>query len=126
MENRQNSSNSDKHRASLSRLEKLSFILDDLFRIPGTRRRFGLDGLVGLIPGAGDAATSLLSLYLIWEARRMGAPKPTQARMLGNIVLDTLVGSIPLFGDVFDVGFKANRKNLRLLKKHLNRRNRSF
>ena len=93
--------------------------MDDRFRIPGTNVRFGLDALLGLIPGIGDAAATLISVGLIWEARRLNAPKRKLARMVANLAADLIIGSIPLIGDVFDVAFKANRRNMDLLRDHL-------
>ena len=83
--------------------------------MPGTRFRFGLDGLAGLLPGAGDAVMSAVSLYIVWEARNMGAPTSLLARMLANVALDTAGGAVPFLGDLFDVAFKANLRNLALL-----------
>jgi len=100
-------------------LERLASLMDDRFRLPGTGFRFGLDGLVGLLPGVGDVATGLIGLYIIDQARRHGAPRGMLGRMLGNVAIDVAIGSIPLLGDVFDFGFKAHRRNLRLLLKHL-------
>lgn len=107
--------------ASLQRLERFAFLLDEAFRVPGTRWRVGLDGLVGLVPGIGDAATALIALYPIIEAWRHGAPTSLIARMLGNLGVDTAVGAVPLVGDLFDMRFKANRRNVDLLRKHLRR-----
>lgn len=102
--------------ADLRRLETLTHWMDDRFRIPGTGFRFGLDGLLGLVPGVGDGATWAATVYMIAAARRLGAPKRLVARMIGNGVVDLLVGLVPLVGDLFDFGFKANRRNLTLLK----------
>lgn len=110
------------HRAaSLRSLERLTSLMDERFQIPGTRYRFGLDGLLGLIPGVGDTATGLVGLYIIYQARQHGAPASLLARMAGNVAIDTVVGSIPLLGDLFDFGFKAHRRNLKLLHRHLER-----
>lgn len=105
--------------SSRRRVETLAYWLDERFRIPGTRIRVGLDGIAGLIPGVGDAATTLIALYIVAEGYRIGLPGKVIARMLGNVGLDFVVGSIPLLGDVFDIAFKANRRNLRLLLRHL-------
>jgi hypothetical protein len=105
--------------AVLRRLDRFAFLLDAALRIPGTRWRIGLDGLLGFIPGLGDAATSLIALYPVIEAWRLGAPPAVLARMLGNLGLDLAVGAVPLLGDVFDVAFKANRRNVHLLRRHL-------
>jgi hypothetical protein len=99
----------------------LAWLMDDAFRIPGTSYRIGLDGIVGLVPGIGDFATLLVGAIFLQEARRLGASRWTQARMCGNYAIDFLVGVIPLVGDLFDFGFKANRRNLRLLQQHLER-----
>ena len=106
---------------ALRRLDRLAHLMDGAFRLPGTRWRFGLDGLLGFLPGAGDSATALVSLYVLVEAWRLGAPPGLVLRMLGNVGLDWAVGSVPLVGDVFDLAFKANRRNLALLRGHLDR-----
>ena len=106
-------------RRTLERLEQLASLLDDRFTIPGTDVRFGLDPILGLIPGVGDSATAAMTAYIILVARRYRLPVSVQARMIGNLILDWAIGSIPLLGDLFDVGFKANRRNLTLLRKHL-------
>tara|TARA_E500000318_G_scaffold47968_1_gene45133 strand:+ start:1531 stop:1926 length:396 start_codon:yes stop_codon:yes gene_type:complete len=102
----------------IERLENLAHWLDSRFRIPGTDIRFGLDAVAGLLPGIGDGGTALLSFYIVHQARRIGAPLPLRVRMTGNIVLDLLTGAIPLAGDLFDLGFKANRRNVALLREH--------
>jgi Domain of unknown function (DUF4112) len=106
-------------RAALQRIERLAYWLDERYRLPGTRFRFGLDGIIGLVPGIGDAATSALSGYIVYEAWRLGAPHRVLARMLANLGFDALVGLVPVVGDLLDVGYKANRRNLRLLRRHL-------
>jgi hypothetical protein len=93
---------------SVARLEALARLMDGAFVVPGTTIRFGLDGIVGLIPVAGDVIAGLVSTYLIWEARQLGAPRWLIARMLANAFLDTTVGAIPVVGDAFDVLFRAN------------------
>jgi hypothetical protein len=100
-----------------SGLERLSWLMDDLFRVPVLGWRFGLDALIGLIPGFGDSATSLVSFYILASAVRYRVPKVTLARMGLNIALDYVVGSLPLLGDFVDAAWKANHKNLDLLKK---------
>jgi len=105
-------------RARIYGLEKL---LERAFVIPGTRILIGMDSIVGLVPVAGDVITGLMGLYLIWEARNVGASRWLQARMLANVGIDTAVGMVPLAGDLFDFLFKSNSKNLRLLKRHLDR-----
>src|SRR5678815_1063169 len=84
-------------------------------RIPGTRYRVGLDGLLGLIPGVGDAAGALLSAYILYEAIRLGASSTVLLRMIANIGIDTVGGAIPIVGDIFDMAWKANKKNACLL-----------
>jgi hypothetical protein len=97
------------------RLQRVAWLLDEAFRIPGTQQRFGVDALIGLIPGVGDTIGALLSTYIIVEAARRGASVWTVARMLGNVAVETVIGAIPLLGDLFDVVFKANMRNLALL-----------
>ncbi len=106
---------------ALRRLDRLAHLMDGAFRLPGTRWRFGLDGLLGFVPGIGDSVTALVSLYVLAEAWRLGAPPGLVLRMLGNAGLDWAVGSVPLLGDVFDLAFKANRRNLALLRRHLDK-----
>jgi Domain of unknown function (DUF4112) len=105
----------------LERLKRLSRLLDSAIAIPGTRYRFGLDAIVGLVPGIGDAIGAIFSIYIIFQAARLGASKAVLARMIGNVGVDTIVGEIPLLGDLFDVGFQANIRNLSLLEHHLQR-----
>jgi hypothetical protein len=106
---------------AVHRIERLAHWLDDRYRVPGTGFRVGLDGIIGLIPGVGDVATSLLSAYIIYEARRLGVPRSVLVAMLGNLGIDFVVGAVPLVGDVFDIGWKANRRNVRMLLRHLER-----
>ena len=106
--------------AELHHLEQVAHWMDSRFRLPGTGIRFGLDGLLGLLPGVGDSVTALPALYVIARARGLGAPTHVQARMVGNVALDLLIGAIPLVGDLFDFGFKANRRNVELLREHFN------
>lgn len=93
-------------------------VLDDLVPIPGTRFRFGADALLGLVPGAGDAVTGAVAGYAIIVAARLGAPPVVLARMVLNVLVDALVGTVPLVGDLFDVGFRANRRNVRLAERY--------
>jgi hypothetical protein len=100
-------------------LDKLAHYLDQVFRIPGTRIRFGLDPVLGLLlPGAGDVLSSLLSVFIIWKSVRYGIPKIIVARMIFNVGVDYLIGSFPLLGDLFDFRFKANLRNVDLLEKY--------
>ena len=103
----------------LQRARQLAELLDSKFSIGGIR--FGMDSIVGLIPGVGDIATLLAGLYPVYVAQKHGVGIPTRVRMLGNLLIDAGVGAIPLLGDIFDVGFKANTKNLRILEKALDR-----
>lgn len=98
-------------------LDRLSYLLDGLFRIPGTGWRFGLDALVGLIPGIGDTATSLASFYILAAGVRYRVPKITLVRMGLNIAVDYLFGLFPIVGDVFDAAWKSNERNVELLRK---------
>jgi hypothetical protein len=98
-------------------LERLSHLLDGLFRIPGTTWRFGLDAIVGLIPGVGDAATSLASFYILAAGVRYRVPKVTLLRMGVNIGIDFLIGAIPGLGDLFDFMWKSNELNMELIRK---------
>jgi hypothetical protein len=106
---------------TLQRLRALANTMDSLVRIPGTNVTLGLDAALGLVPVVGDLAAQAIGAYIVYEARRLGARKRTLARMGWNMVVDTAVGSVPLVGDLFDIGWKANRKNLALLERHLER-----
>jgi hypothetical protein len=107
------------HLRHLKRLSVLARLMDAQFGVPFTRWRFGLDGLLGLIPGAGDIATALVGAYALVVAYKLGAPASIHVRMLVNLLLDAGVGTIPLAGDLFDFAFKANIRNERLLRKWL-------
>lgn len=107
--------------ARLNRLRRLAVLLDDSIRIPGTGFRVGLDALLGLLPGAGDLAGGAFSLYILLQAARMDVPRPLLVRMGTNLVIDVVVGAVPILGDLFDAGFKANMRNLALLEQHLHR-----
>ena len=103
----------------IARLDALANLLDTAFVLPGTNIRFGFDAMIGLIPGIGDAITTVMSLYIVREARELGAPRHLIARMLVNVALDGVVGAVPLLGDAFDVLWRANRRNMALLRNHL-------
>jgi hypothetical protein len=105
----------------LARLDALAKLLDVAFILPGTRIRYGIDGLIGLIPVVGDIITTAISLWLVREARALGAPWHVTARMLGNVALDGVVGMVPLAGDAFDVMFRANVRNVRLLRRWMDK-----
>jgi hypothetical protein len=105
----------------VARLDALANLLDTAFVIPGTSIRFGFDAIVGLVPGIGDAITTMVSLYIVREARALGAPRHVIARMLMNVALDGIVGAVPLLGDAFDVMWRANRRNVALLRNHFDR-----
>jgi len=101
----------------LARLDALAKLLDVAFILPGTNIRYGIDGLIGLIPVVGDIITTAISLWLVREARALGAPWHVTSRMLANVALDGVVGMVPLAGDAFDVMFRANVRNVRLLRR---------
>jgi uncharacterized protein DUF4112 len=109
----------DRRLPQVERLRVLTKLLDNAFQVPGTRLRVGLDALIGLVPGVGDAIGAVFSAVIVFQAARLGVSRATLARMVGNVVLDTVVGEIPLLGDLFDAGWKANSKNLALLETHL-------
>ncbi|HVX13232.1 MAG TPA: DUF4112 domain-containing protein [Pirellulales bacterium] len=100
-------------------LELLARWMDSVFEIPGTRIRLGLDPILGLFPGLGDLLTTVVSLYILGAARRYGVPRITLARMAANVAIDVVLGSLPLVGDVFDVFWKSNVKNVALLRRHV-------
>lgn len=106
----------------LERLRRLTRLMDTRWRIPGTRIPIGLDGIAGLVPVAGGTATAVVSAYIIMEAARFDLPKSLIARMIGNLAVDWAGGSVPVVGAIFDIGFKANRRNLDLLHEHLENR----
>ncbi|WPJ94282.1 DUF4112 domain-containing protein [Coraliomargarita algicola] len=105
----------DEYSARLRRIEKLAYLFDARFEVPGTKIRFGWDGLIGLLPGIGDTLTLLPQLYLLYEALRLKLGMGTLFRMLLNILIDWLVGTIPVLGDLFDVAFKSNLRNAKLV-----------
>jgi len=105
----------------MARLEALSKLLDVAFILPGTNIRYGIDGLIGLIPVVGDIITTAISLWLVREARALGAPWHITTRMLANVALDGVVGLVPIAGDAFDVMFRANVRNVRMLKRWMDK-----
>jgi hypothetical protein len=100
---------------ALGAYRTIAYYFDEMFRVPGTNFRFGLDSIVGLLPGAGDIAVSGLGAYALLLAFKLKAPASVLVRMLGNLAIDTIVGSVPLVGDLFDAAWKANTKNRKLL-----------
>jgi hypothetical protein len=104
---------------SFTAVSKFAYWLDAGFRIPGTNLRFGLDPLLGLIPGGGDAAGAVLAGWILVEAVRMGASRVTLLRIAGNVALDAALGAVPFIGDIFDFAWKANLRNVALLDRHL-------
>ncbi|HUD95696.1 DUF4112 domain-containing protein [Sphingobium sp.] len=103
------------------RVEAMEAVLEGLFVIPGTNRRVGLDSLVGLIPVVGDIATAAMGAWIVWEARNLGMSKWQLTRMAANVGVDTVIGAVPFAGDIFDFLYKSNTKNLRIIRKHLDR-----
>ena len=103
----------------LARLRRAAWLLDGAARIPGTRFRFGLNSLIGLLPGGGDTLLALLSIVIVYQARRLGAPPALQRKMLLNVLIEFGGGLVPVLGDLFDMAWKANLRNLDLLEAHL-------
>ena len=105
--------------ARLQRLRRLAWLIDGAFGLPGTRFRFGLNSVIGLLPVGGDAVLGAISLYIVYEAAKLGVPRPQVARMLANVALETVGGAVPLVGDLFDMALKANLRNLAIIERHL-------
>jgi hypothetical protein len=103
------------------RLEAMEGLLERAFLVPGLNRRVGLDGVVGLVPVVGDIVTTAMGAWLVWEGRNLGMSKFQLARMAGNVGVDTLFGAIPLVGDLFDFVFRSNTRNIRIIKRHLDK-----
>lgn len=108
-----------KRLATLNRIRKLSRLMDTSIGIPGTRFRFGLDPILGLVPGAGDLVSTAFSAYIIYLATRVGIPNQDLRQMIFNVGLEAVVGTVPLVGDLFDAVYKSNIRNLAILEKHL-------
>ena len=109
----------DRSRA-LGEVEALAWLLDSSIPVPGTGgRRFGIDALIGFVPVVGDLASGVIGLFVVWRGSRLGVPRVVVARMLVNSVIDIAIGAIPLFGDAFDLWFKANTRNLALIRRHV-------
>ncbi|MBE9168397.1 DUF4112 domain-containing protein [Pleurocapsales cyanobacterium LEGE 06147] len=107
------------HTTKINNLRRLSQLLDNAIPIPGTGYRLGIDPILGLLPGGGDTIAGALGAYIVIEAARMGLSPKVVGQMVGNIIFDSVVGIVPVLGDLFDVGWKANVKNMALLEKHL-------
>lgn len=103
------------------RIEALERLLEGLVEVPGLGRKVGLDAVIGLIPVVGDAVTALMGLYLVWEARNLGMPKWKLWQMAGNVGIDSLLGAVPVAGDLFDFMYRSNSKNLKIVRKHLDK-----
>lgn len=107
--------------AVLRRVEMLEHVLESAVALPGMRRKVGLDAVIGLVPIAGDVVAAALGMYLVWEARNLGMSKWQLARMTTNVGVDTLLGAIPVAGDLFDFLFRSNRRNLKIIRRHIDR-----
>jgi hypothetical protein len=105
----------------IARLEALAILLDVAFVVPGTKIRYGIEGIIGLVPVVGDLVSKVISLWIVREARALGAPWHVTTRMIGNVALDGIVGLVPFAGDAFDIMFRANIRNVRLLRRWLER-----
>lgn len=103
------------------RVEAMEQILERSFVIPGTNRPVGLDAIIGLIPVVGDFVAAAMGAYIVWEGRNLGLPKWKLWRMTGNLLIDSAVGAVPVAGDVFDVFFRSNTRNLKIIRKHLDK-----
>lgn len=103
------------------RIEAMEHLLERSFTIPGVKYPVGLDSIVGLVPVVGDLVTAAMGAYIVWEARNIGLPKWKLWRMAGNVAFDTAVGAIPIAGDAFDLLFRSNTRNLRIVKRHLDK-----
>lgn len=106
-------------RAALERTRKVARLLDDAISVPGTNRRIGLDPIVGVLPVSGDIATAVIGSYIVVEAALVGASRAVLGRMIGNILVDMVVGSVPIVGDLFDAAWKAHVRNVELLEDHI-------
>ena len=103
----------------LARLRRLAWLMDGAFRLPGSKFRFGLNSLIGLPPVAGDALLGAISLYIVYEGYRLGVPRAEIAKMIANVAVETAIGTVPIAGDLFDVAFKANLRNLAIIDQHV-------
>lgn len=105
--------------ARLKRLRSLAWMIDGAFGVPGTKFRFGLNSVVGLLPVGGGAVLGAISLYIVYEAKQLGVPAPQLGRMLANVALEVVGGSVPVVGDLFDMALKANLRNLAIIERHV-------
>lgn len=105
---------------TLNRIRKFSRLMDTAFGIPGTKFRFGLDPIIGLVPGLGDLISTIISAYIIYLAMRFNLPQDMLSKMIFNVGLESVVGSVPFLGDIFDAFYKSNIRNLEILEQHLN------
>lgn len=119
IQNSSPNSTNKSHVASLRRLRRISNLLDNAISIPGTKYRIGIDPILGLIPGGGDLISSIFAGYVVFKSAQMGVPQETLVQMAANIVFDTVAGTVPVAGDLLDLTWKANVKNLELLDAHL-------
>lgn len=103
------------------RLEAMEAVLERLFVVPGINRPVGLDSILGLVPVVGDIVTASMGAWLVWEARNLGMSKFQLARMAGNVGIDTVLGAVPIVGDLFDFAFRSNSRNLRIIKRYLDK-----
>lgn len=103
------------------RIESMEHLLERSFRIPGVNYPVGLDSIIGLVPVLGDVVTAAMGAYIVWEANNLGLPKWKLWRMAGNVAFDSLIGAVPVAGDAFDLLFRSNTRNLRIIKKHLDK-----
>lgn len=105
-------------KARLAHLRRLAWLIDGVFVLPGTRFRFGLNSAIGLLPVGGDAVLGAISLYIVWRAHQLGVPPAKLARMVVNVGLEVIVGSVPVVGDLFDMALKANLRNIAIIEAH--------
>jgi len=108
-------------REAVDRLDFIARVLDTAFIVPGTNIRFGIEAIIRLVPGIGDAVASALSCVILVEAHRLGVPRTVLARMIANVLLEGTAGAMPVVGDMFDVVFRANRRNIRILRDYMER-----
>jgi hypothetical protein len=112
------------HSERLARLDRIARVMDTAFAIPGTKIRLGADAVLGLAPGVGDIIAQAVSAYILYEAHRMGVPKYKLLRMGGNILMDLTFGAVPIAGDVFDVFWRSNIRNMKIVRDHIEKQGR--